>query len=358
MSISNLLYVACEQNDIVQVRQLLQALTKDELNKQDEHNRTALHIAALNGYKDILELLLKNQNIDRTIKNQYGYLAKDEAPYHLIDLFDKISIINDNDDDDEELIEWFDTYKNAYRIAYENHTHLKQWLTKISFVRLVDEINNGYIENIHWHSHQIKDKNLIKNYMKQAIENNHPLSLIRAYTEKTFFITKLNQDLAIGGSNFRFQISLSMINTIYHDNDPPIGFGHYIFVAILSHHPQLQQYRHFNGITYRGMNIRKSDFDQYKEGKSILTRTFLSSSIDEKIAEKFLNDHSTKSNNIYRIICIYHIRNSSTTLNIHTLSTYTHENEILILPFTIFNIINIKINLDHITYIELDQYHT
>jgi hypothetical protein len=255
----------------------------------------------------------------------------------------------------EELIEWFDTYKNAYRIAYENHTHLKRWLTKVAFTRLVGEIDTGYIDNIDFGYDKIDQKVLIKNYMKQAIDNNDPIPMVRAYTEKTRFVTKLNEDLATDGSDFRFQLSFAMSNTIYRDNDPPKGFGQYIFAAILIHHPKLQQYRHYTGTTYRGMNVKESELDQYVEGKFILTRSFLSSSTDQNVAQRFLLDNLIDSNSNYRVICTYHIRNPSISIDVHTISTYPNENEILIIPFTTFKITNIKKNLDDITYIELDE---
>lgn len=356
MSTNNSLYVACQNNDIVQTRQLLQILNKDELNKQDPNGRTALHVAALYGHAEVLEILLAHENIDQSIKNQWGFVAKDEAPAQLQFLFDKINECNDSI---EESIEWFDTYRHAYRIAYENHTHLKRWLTKVSFARLVGEIDTGYIDNIDFGPNKIDQKILIKDYMKQAIENNDPLPIVRAYTEKTPFVTKLNEDLATGGSDFRFQISFAMSNTIYCDNDPPKGFGQYIFVAILSHHPKLQQYRHYIGTTYRGMNMKKSDIDQYEEGKSILMRTFLSSSIDRDVAQSFLIDTSVDSNsNHHRVICTYHIRNPSTAIDVHTISASPNENEILIIPFTTFKITNIKKNFDDISSIEFDECDT
>jgi hypothetical protein len=355
MSATNSFFAACQNNDIVRVRQLLQILIKDELNEQGPNNRTALHVAALNGYEELLELLLAHTDIDRSIQNQWGCVAKDEAPDRLQILFDKMPTIDDTNIIDnciEEPIEWFDTYVNAYRIGYECHTHLKRWLTKVSFARLVGEIDNGYIDNIDFDSDQ---KTLIKDYMKQAIENNDPVPIVRAYTEKTRFVFKLNEDLANGGSDFRFEISFAMRKAVYRDNDPPKGFGQYIFVAILSHHPKLQQYRHYIGATYRGVNMKKSDLDQYEEGKFILTRTFLSSSTDPDVAQSFLNDHSLDSNSNHRVICTYRIRNPRIAIDVHTISTYPSENEILIVPFTTFQIASIKKNLDGISYIELDE---
>ncbi|CAF3921516.1 unnamed protein product [Rotaria sp. Silwood1] len=362
MSSMDSLYVACKNNDICRVRELLQILTEDELNEQDPNNRTALHVAALHGHGEVLELLLAHENINQSIKNQWGYVAKDEAPAHLKFLFDKMPTINNNTDTMneynncvEESIEWFDTYKLAYRIAYENHIHLKRWLTKVSFARLVGEIDTGYIDKIDFGSDQIDQKILIKDYMKQAMEKNDPTPLVRAYTEKTRFVTKLNEDLANGGSDFRFEISFAMSTTIYRDNDPPKGFGHYIFVAILSHHPQLQKYRHYIGTTYRGMIVKNSELDQYKEGKSILTRTFLSSSTDQAIAQNFLMNHSLELESNHQVICTYHIRDPCQAIDVHTISTYPNEKEILIIPFTTFKITSVKKNLDGVSYIELDE---
>ncbi|UJR29449.1 hypothetical protein I4U23_010661 [Adineta vaga] len=339
MSTMNSLHEACKTNNIDQVRQLLSTLSIDEINQQDINNRTALHIAAFNGNEELLKILLEHENIDRNILNQWGSLAKDEASDELKYLFDDKLILN-------ESFEWFDTYKHAYRISYECQNHLKQWLTKISFKKLIEEILNGYIEKIHLN---INEKSLIINYMKEALETNNPIPLVRAYTEKTFFVKKLNEDLAKGGSDFRFNITYSMFNRNYKDNEPPKDSGEYIFTSILSYHTKLQTYRHFIGLTYRGVNMTKDNLDEYQKDKSILIRTFLSSSTDQTIAQSFLN--SIK----YRVICIYHIRNPNTTIDLHTISTYPNEKEILIIPFSVFKIINIRININDISYIELDE---
>ncbi len=362
MSTTNSFYKACKSNDITRVRQLLHTLTKEEINERGPNNRTALHVAAFYEHAEILKLLLACEHIDRLIPNQWGSLAKDEAPDRLKFLFNEIrtvdpaETIDEYNGFDEESIEWFDTYKNAYRIAYECHNHLKRWLTKVSFARLVEEINNEYINNIDFGVDTINHKKLIKYYMEQAIENNDPTPLIRAYTEKTRFVSKLNEDLALGGSDFRFKISSAMINTVYRDNDPPKDFGEYIFAAILSHHSKLKQFRHYIGMTYRGVNMKKSDLDEYEEGKFILTRTFLSSSTDQTVALSFLSDdHSLGSNSNYPVICIYHIRNPDTAIDVHTISAYPNENEILIIPFTTFEIISINKNFHDTTYIELEE---
>jgi len=144
MFTANVLHRTCELIDVNQVRHLLQSLTKDQLNEQDLNKRTALH-----GHVEILELLLAHDKIDRSIPNIWGQIAEDAAS-------DQVKLLFSNDDNC--LIEWFDTYQHAHRITYENQTHLRQWITKVSLVRPVEEINRRYLDQIDfadWLSHAV-----------------------------------------------------------------------------------------------------------------------------------------------------------------------------------------------------------
>jgi hypothetical protein len=38
---------------------------------------------------------------------------------------------------DLEPIEWLDSYRNAYRISFENHQHMKRWSTKLLLKKLI-----------------------------------------------------------------------------------------------------------------------------------------------------------------------------------------------------------------------------
>lgn len=239
-------------------------------------------------------------------------------------------------------IEWFDTYQHAYRIAFENHSELKKWLLKMSFNKLVRQIQTNYSQKI----------DAIEKYFNEALEHDDPTPLLQAYTEKTHFVTQINEDLAQDGSHFRFLYSFSQMTHGYHDNQPPERLCPFIYAAILCHHHQLQQYRHFTGTTYRGMMCNQTDLEQYRSAKSILTKTFLSSSIQLEVAQQFLKNDST---NKHKVICIYKIIDPSIALDLHTISVYPHEHEILILPFSTFTITNIHIDNNGITFIQLDQ---
>ena len=63
------------------LNQINQALLNgaDVNNPYPENGNTPLHIAALNGYTEIVKLLLAQPNIDKTIKNKEGKTALDTA---------------------------------------------------------------------------------------------------------------------------------------------------------------------------------------------------------------------------------------------------------------------------------------
>ena len=101
------------------------------------------------------------------------------------------------------------------------------------------------------------------------------------------------------------------------------------------------------------MRITQNDFDQYKIDHHILNRAFLSTSIDQKVAEMFagIGQQSqmryTPDDNYalqYSCLCKYLIKQNLTAINIENLSTKPDEKEILIIPFTVFKIISIKQN--------------
>ena len=101
------------------------------------------------------------------------------------------------------------------------------------------------------------------------------------------------------------------------------------------------------------MRITQNDLDQYLSNQHILNRSFLSTSIDRKVAEMFAGegqqskmrytpkDHCALQ---YSCLCQYLIKQNSTAINIQSLSTRPDEKEILIIPFSVFKIMKIKRN--------------
>ena len=72
------LYMVVLSQDLNQINQAL-LNGADVNNPYPENGNIPLHIAALNGYTEIVKLLLAQPNIDKTIKNKEGKTALDTA---------------------------------------------------------------------------------------------------------------------------------------------------------------------------------------------------------------------------------------------------------------------------------------
>ena len=139
------------------------------------------------------------------------------------------------------------------------------------------------------------------------------------------------------GSDFRFE---NNILNKYRDNEPPIGFGQYLFAAVIINHPSIDQWR-YTGVTYRGMNISNDELNQYTKDTRILTRSFLSTS--KRIDTAFL--YLQYNNPVLRpVLCVYRVIQSHTSLNISDFSAIRGEDEVLIIPFVAFRVVKVDMN--------------
>ncbi|CAF1275140.1 unnamed protein product [Rotaria sordida] len=157
-----------------------------------------------------------------------------------------------------------------------------------------------------------------------------------AYTcPSSNFFNLLNRNLAELGSDFRFVSTQALINSGYVDNEPPQGLGQYIFASIIINHPRFRPYQ-YAGTTFRGMKITKKDLEEYNSGNIVMTRSFLSTSKNRSIAELFLDceDYETYP----PVICIYKVINPRSSLAIENMSKIKDEEEVLIVPFTVFQV--------------------
>jgi hypothetical protein len=91
------------------------------------------------------------------------------------------------------------------------------------------------------------------------------------------------------------------------------------------------------------MLITNDDLKKYEIGTKILTKTFSSTSKKLDVALKLLGNDWDAHDRL-STICIYEIRNPRTALDIEQISVFQDEEEVLILPFSAFKIIDIEIN--------------
>jgi hypothetical protein len=116
------------------------------------------------------------------------------------------------------------------------------------------------------------------------------------------------------------------------------------------------------------MQVNYDDLQKYQINCSLMSKSFLSSSMDRKIAELFLcRKEATQEENMPQarftldgrfikiwIMCIYHIKHRRTALHIENSSQYANEGEVLIMPYTVFKVKNIE----HLTPSSLPMGHS
>jgi hypothetical protein len=124
-------------------------------------------------------------------------------------------------------------------------------------------------------------------------------------------------------------------------------------IALLFYHPSLDKLSYI-GTSYRVMKVSDYDIEKYEINRYSMTKSFLSSSIDEKTAvwflsrQEFLEENKatrTRHNRDGRltkswIMCKYQIKHRRTALHIENSSQYPAEGEVLIMPYTVFKINN------------------
>ena len=330
----NAFYRACCKGDFKIVRE---AVNRFEIDVVGPNGNTALHTVSMHGHVKLVQLLLR-YGASRTILNDDGCNAKEiAANEQTTEAFEHpVRPISDSNHFVALTCElqWLDSYKNAYRISHENHERMRQWLTKIPLQKLLKEIDTGYIDKLNFakEEHLLK----IKHYFLDTIELEDPLALLQAYTSPSVqFHHLLNRDLAKFGSDFRFIDAQASIRSCHADNEPPKDLGQYIFAAILINHPRFRRYQHA-ATTFRGMKITQKDLEEYNIGNIFMTRSFLSTSEDRDIAELFLDcaDYETNPS----VICIYKVTNARSSLLIKEVSQIPAEEEVLIVPFTVFQV--------------------
>jgi hypothetical protein len=102
------------------------------------------------------------------------------------------------------------------------------------------------------------------------------------------------------------------------------------------------------------MKVSDYDIEKYEINRLSMTKSLLSSSIDEKIAAWFLSRQEStqeykapkirqnKDGKLIKswIMCKYQIKHQRTALHIEDSSQYVAEGEVLIMPYTVFKIKN------------------
>ena len=226
----------------------------------------------------------------------------------------------------KELRAQIDLYK-----TYDNQHH---FVTKLLIEIIEYYINQYLVQQEHFSE---EDTLNIENYFQKAIEEQNYLKyFIKAYTLTNNFHHVLNKHLALYFLHYFNTPSYSSMKT----NHRLINCLAHI-VTLLIYHPDIHKYR-FNGITYRGLLMKQNHLKSYSIGNHILNKSFVSTSKNRSVAQLFADFKQQNDQDFMEIPVLlkYTIKNNETGIDIENLSMVRDEEEVLILPFSVFEVTN------------------
>ncbi|CAF1383870.1 unnamed protein product [Adineta ricciae] len=336
-SISNadLFYEACRHNNIKLVRQLLPKLSYKEFIRQDMYGNTVLHIACENNYFDLVQLLLQSnfgQNPhSQSILNYIGQIPcqcafssnirslfpeSSSMKNHFISI-DNVSLSNNE-------FEWIHLYENAtdaldarFLMSITRSSwfikRLLRFLMEKEAVNIVESLLKHYITK---ESEYKKAKEIFEEYIKTK----NPKHLLTIYTMNT-----------------------PLYNALHKENN---AFSTLLYL----HLDRLKQWSLSKCELYRG--VTKDNFDDYqkilrdykkaKENTNHIIEicALQSTSLSKEVAKCFADSINPES---YAILFYFKFPNECpTAIRINEFSNFRGENEVLLLPFTLFKIKDIK----------------
>ncbi|CAF1332210.1 unnamed protein product [Adineta steineri] len=321
------------------------------INRLSSDGRIALHFAHYSGNNEIVQFFFTNEAFtslayissqltlyDKSKRNEIKQLFLKTYNLHNFqeEIPDNNYIIWSISDDNlikkgKEFREQIDLYK-----TYDNQHHL---ITKL-LIEIVEYYLNEYLIQQERFSRDQIEK--IRDCFTKAIEEQNYLKyFIQAYTFTNNFHHVLNKHLALYILDYFDAQSYSsapaeyrLINCLVH------------IVTLLINHPDVCQYK-YKGVTYRGMLMSPNDLEPYRVGNYILNKSFVSTSKDRAVARMYagsgqenvlgrISNHHDPSE--VPVILKFTIKQDDTGVDIEHMSMVEDEEEVLILPFSVFQV--------------------
>ncbi|CAF0838583.1 unnamed protein product [Adineta ricciae] len=364
-------YFACREGNLDYVKETLPAMTWEELNQLQPNGSTYLHVASHTGRTEIVRLLLQHGCV-RSNLNLYGLTPYDEAWSEEIKVLfhrprderggcrfvdndidetfrltsslaataDSPSMRTTMNEDDEQINEidgdadfvineWVETFNHFDKYsALMVGTIFKSNL----FYRLVGlkrsslHLMMDYVLSISLTEND-RGNPAIYSILNEYQTRREIKSLLALYTHQSSFYTSLRDDSKCAAFTTLLYRNLSKIRR-----------------------------RFYKGTSYRGMKLQKKELSAYfslsrHTGFALMNTKFQSSSKNKEVAKLFFNpaDIPDDSNiREYMVLIEYHFLEPCESAidlapTVETnLSAYPHEQEVLILPHTLFELFEMK----------------
>ena len=202
--------------------------------------------------------------------------------------------------------------------------------------KIISTINKGYVAlRLSKLTPEVYKE--ISALFKQAMDECNPIYILKAYTEHQSFTQLLNKDMArIILHDIKQACTKFSCDTLYTTQD-----GTKAIARIFSHYSEFKEY---TGMVYRGA-VLDNELEHMQVNEHIMINTFLSTSKNAAVTDMFSDYDSEEKKpcpgdkkgkiSFLFIFTIENI-NGRRTLEIGALSKYPQEEEILLLPYSVF----------------------
>ncbi|CAF3977610.1 unnamed protein product [Rotaria sordida] len=384
------LYEACRDGNEEAVQNLLQKYSHTDLNRQEYsfNGNTCLHIAAANGHDNIVKLLLKHgcyRSSRLNLQNQSAYdmassskestrllfLRQNETDsstkgssrfveQNASECFDVFKVEeNQNDDDDD-------------NDDHDNHNHDHDHEKKSTTVARKSIIQTFKTEQEQKHEieYSASSKTMCQSRFGRFCVNNFHKDEPLDHHSILMRLNNLLEEISINNSDDYMKIN-DIIKQYVQDDDSIEQLLHLytletkfyrvlkedclpLAIPLFIHLPKLKD-RFFRGRVYRGMHMAHEELLIYQRaieisGTVLQTRTFSSTSINRSIAEEFAYLKKKDNEKKFCVLLVFDFPNTcDQAINLSRvsndkpcLSEYEDEEEVLILPWTLFEVRRIR----------------
>ncbi|CAF0802577.1 unnamed protein product [Adineta ricciae] len=335
---NDIFYDICACGDVEKVHSLLPTMTYQKLNHQQKDGNTPLHAACINNHNDIVILLLNKEDIcARRLRNKEGKTAYDYTKSSEIRrLFcrpETATIARLQDDqptsslqpvlatnmDSKETIpdDWVRGYTNAkqnfdgqFMLALQNAPLPLKVLIKMRTRNEAEQTFEAFLEKCS--QLQPNKRHLLMTEFERYKKTRNIEHLLTIYTLETVVYKKLQDEMN--------------------------AYTTLIFLSL-----KKLASRRYKGVSYRGAAMTQQDVNAYKWAQKskdyiLETRVFQSTSLSEEFSNLFAVSRPDDGKicgvlfeYIFDIEC-------ATAIQLGEISFFEQEQEVLILPFTLFKV--------------------
>lgn len=350
---------ACKQGDIERVRQLLPHMTYETINQQGPDGNTPLHWACAGHHREIVILLLNERHLcSRTILNKqrltaYQLTASDD----IRKIFRRPSISKDR--------RFFDgtPISSLQPTPISPNTQIK------SSKSIPNDWVRGYTDMSSATESTLmmtlsNSPFLIKKFLQLRTANEAQYCFGNLLQQCAPKMSTTHQALLDEYERYKSTKDIKCLLHIYTCESvahTALQTDTSAFSTLLFLHLNDLRDRAFTGQTYRGATMTSKDIEAYRWAKNshdyiLEARIPQSTSQKEAVAEMYIPEKST-SNKIGVILTYQFFETCLTAIDIAQISQFPEEEEVLVLPFTLFRVNDItvepttgiyKISLNHV----------